>query len=282
VGKLLDAYRKLSLGFYEKLKSSCDKCNGEGIIKTSPQTFVDCNCTKIFLKYKEFIKSGISINYLIGGYKTESDIFDDENKNRINKLIKYLMRLNQLSLSGSVLVTTSDDNSECTSLISNKITKYLVELEKSAILIKGIDIIRAISNYDFMNEMIEELNKFQYLIIDNFPTDTNKYLTDKSSFSHIQFMQFLSYRLSANLKTIICCDGSVDSISKNYSDEIFAFLYKNYLQCIVTSLKGKQSATLKVIKENPEYAEVFSDIKISSESKSKGINKKPTRGQSLI
>lgn len=281
MGKLTEIYKALALDFYRKVKLSCDKCNNEGIIHTSSQTFIDCDCTKIFLKCKEFIKRGISINYLLGGYKEELSLFNDDDKHRISKLIKYIMKLNDTTPNGNICISSNINNSECVSLICNKIGKFLVELEKSVILIKGTDLSKAFCNYETCEELITELSNYKYVIIDSFPLVYNKYFMDKASYSHNQLMMFLTTRQSSGFVTVISFDCKIEKLKDVYSDEFITYIAKNYLHCVVSPLSQKKTPYKKVAENNPELSSVFNDVKIDKEqtTKSTKIN---NRGRHII
>jgi len=281
MGKLTEIYRALALEFYSKLKLSCDKCNAGGIIHKTSQTFIDCDCTKIFLKCKEFIKRGISINYLLGGYKEESTLFNDDDKDRIAKLIKYIMKLDQTSTYGNICISSTTNNSECVSLICNKIAKFLVELERSVILIKGIDLTRAFCNYETCEELITELSSYKYVIIDAFPLVYNKYFMDKASYSHNQLMMFLTTRQSAGFVTVISFDCNMDKLGDIYSDYITTYIAKNYLHCVISPLSQKKTPYKKVAEINPELNDVFSDLKIDKRQTTK-TSKVNNRGRHIL
>lgn len=269
--------------YYEKLKHDCKLCDHNGYIMKDETTYKDCECTKEFLKNKEYIKKGVPISLFTNGNGKFVETFSDGCQERFKMLIKMLR---QIEIQSNIFIHCKERKDYGTSFLASLIAINLLNKEFDVGMVRSHELIDTFFNFERDEKGWDSLFESKILIIDGFGQENNKQLTDEESFVSTRFMNLLNHRSSMNCITIIAGDLILDDLNKKYSKSLMNFFVLDCLKFETVVTKKKETAMERLSKVNPEYAKIFSTTKVSA---SEGESVKPkiqsnrplNRGRSL-
>lgn len=273
---IIESYKKSCREFYTKLKAKCSECDGTGY-KTNGRMYVDCKCTKIYMRLKEYLKAGVSLKYLLNDCKKESEIFTEDCLKKVDIFTNIICSSKQSHPNYFIGLDTT--SSHGTSTIANKMIKQFINTGISTIVIKSVDLLSGLSNFDTHDELFKILDEYDIVIIDSFGEEYSKYLKDNTSYQHNRLMSFLTHRNGTSKKTFICGDLTMEKVRASYSDELFNYIFSQCLKFEVETKTRKTTVLDDLKQNNPELSSIFTDKKISNESKP--VSTKSNRGRTL-
>jgi len=261
--------------YYEKLKKECTKCEHLGHIMKDEQTYVDCDCTKAFLKNKEYIKIGVPVVLFNGSNGKFVETFTKECQENVKLLIKMIRQLTEAT---NIFIHCKERKDYATSFIASLIAVNLIDSEHDVAMIKSHELIDTFFNFERDEKGWDSLVETKFLIVDGFGQENNKQLAEEESFVTTRFMNFLNLRSSMNCITIIVGDLIVDDLKKKYCTSLIEYFVLECLKFEVSIDKKKQTALERLSELNPEFAKLFSDKKVSS---SEGESVRPVSKQRI-
>jgi len=275
-----EKYFSVLQSYYSQLKKECTLCGNSGHIMVDEITYRDCECTKLFLKNKEYIKVGVPVVNFKNGNLKFSEIFEDKCQENFKLLVKFIRQLNE---SHNIFIHTKERKDHSTSLLASLIAINLVDVEIDVGIVKSHELIDTFFNFERNETGWDELCETKILIIDGFGQENNRQLSEEESFVATRFLNFLSLRESLNTITIISGDIVLDDLKGKYCNTIMNYLVCDCLKFETVVKKKKENAIDRLGKTNPEIVNIFSNKKVSpSEGENvKPKNNKPNRGRVL-
>lgn len=265
--------------YYNSLKAECDKCNKEGHILVDENTYRDCECTKTFLKNKEYIKAGVSVfNFAKGSIKF-SELFTEDCQERFKQLIKFVRQLKE---STNIFIHSKERKDHSTAVLAGLLAVNLIDVGTDTAVVLSSELIDTFFNFDRDERGWDNLCEIKVLIINGFGRENNKQLADEESFVTTRFMNFLNLRESMNNTTIIVGDLILDDLKGKYCDTITKHLVVDCLKFESSVVKKKESAIERLNKTNPEVSKIFSTNKVNPhEGEAVKQKAKTNRGRTL-
>jgi len=257
--------------YYKYLKDICPLCDGSGIHTTDRGTFIDCECTKTFIKNKEYVNAGIPITFLVDDSTDLSKLLTPECFEKFQRLIPFITSNNSILNGVSIFVHNKIKSDHSSQYLANLIAKSLLDCERDTFVINSFEIIDSFFNFKQDSKDLEILMSVDNLIINNFGMENSKHLNDEESFIYSNFIRLLGNRKSKNLTTIICGELTLEEVSKNYAKGLINTLVVDYLKFEVECSEKKKSALKELQDSSPESVDIFSDSKVKIEKTTKNV-----------
>lgn len=261
-------YVKKCNNYYQKLKDECEYCTKEnkGIIVGKNGLFRNCECTKIYLKNKKYIESGIPIKYLDKFEEIEQNM----SKNTKSDFTKILQHMDKIIGNCDMILNKCKKTTHGSSSVAMLFAKQLIDNGKRVLVIHITDLIQLF----FERESgLRKLLQIPVLIIDNFGYEYSKNMKSDDYMAKM-LLSFVQQRFSENKFTIISSSHTLNMMQKKYNPDIISFIEANYITFNVDMKKTFKSANDKISNQLPELKEMLSRSKDTIEKKQK---QKPKR-----
>lgn len=264
-----EKYFGVSQDYYGQLKKECEKCDHNGHLMVDDVTYRDCDCTKAFLKNKEYIKVGVPVINFSKGSSKFAEIFKPDCQEKFKKLVKFIRQLNDAT---TIFIHPKERKDHSTSLLSSLIAINLVDIGVDVGIVKSHELVDTFFNFERNETGWDSLCETKVLIVDGLGQENNRQLSEEESFVTTRFTNFLSLRESLNTITIISGDIVIDDLKGKYCNSLVNYFVLDCLQFEVCVEVKKESAIERLTKSNPDIVSIFATTKVNP---SEGENVKP-------